>query len=303
MKLELMPGLAVLAVIAALGIFLYWSDNALMTTRYAFRSQAVPETFDGFVIVQVSDLQSASFGREQERLARAVSDAAPDVIVFTGDLADRNHNNYEASLKAMERLTAIAPVYYVNGNHEVALPETDISQMYDEMEAMGVHMLAGRSEALCRGGDRLVLLGLSEETLYAAKGVRPGDSQPSRTDTAFDEAVILQSIESQAAALEPEDLAVLLVHEPQYLDAYAKAAEGRLDLIFAGHAHGGQIRLPFTDGLFAPGQGLLPKLASGMHRRGKTAMIISRGLGNSTFPFRVFNRPEIVVCQLERGTD
>lgn len=300
MKLELMPGLAVLAAIAVLAVFLYWSDNALMTTRYPFRSQAVPAAFDGFVIVQVSDLQSASFGRAQERLAKAVRGAAPDLIVFTGDLADRNHTDYAASLKAMERLAAIAPVYYVNGNHELALPAEEISQMYDAMRDMGVHVLSDRSETLCRGRDRLVLLGLSEETLYAAKGVRPGDSQPSRTDTAFDDAVILQAIEAQTAALGPEDLAVLLVHEPQYLDTYAQAAGGRLDLIFAGHAHGGQIRLPFTEGLFAPGQGLLPKLTSGMHRRGKTSMIISRGLGNSTFPFRVFNRPEIVVCRLER---
>ena len=79
-----------------------------------------------------------------------------------------------------------------------------------------------------------------------------------------------------------------------------------VDLIFAGHAHGGQIRLPFTEGLFAPGQGVLPKLTSGVHSAkdlpaagsSETVMVISRGLGNSTFPFRLFNRPEIVAVEL-----
>lgn len=302
MNFNLLPGLAIL-VVAALAVFLYWSDKGLKVTRYTVEHPSVPDAFEGFVIVQVSDLQSASFGRGQRRLAKAVSGASPDLIVFTGDLADRNHTDYQASLKAMERLTAVAPVYYVNGNHELALPPKDVSQMYDAMAAMGVRLLFDRGEALCRGQDRLVLLGMSEETLYAAKGVRPGDGQPSRTSTAFDRSAIIQAVESLTGNLGPEDMAVLLVHEPQYLDTYAEAAEGRLDLIFSGHAHGGQIRLPFTQGLFAPGQGLLPKLTSGVHRRGTTAMVISRGLGNSTFPFRVFNRPEIVAVELRQLSD
>lgn len=296
MSFYLLLGIAILTF-AALAVFLYWSDKSLVTTRYILENANTCGSFDGFVIVHVSDLQSGTFGSRQERLAKTVRAASPDIIVFTGDLADRNHTDYEASLMAMRQLTAIAPVYYVNGNHELALQPEDISQMYDEMESMGVYLLLDRCETIVRGQERMVLLGISEETLYAAKGVRPGESHPSRTDTAVDTAVITDAIEEMAEELGPDDLAVLLVHEPQYLDAYASAAEGRMDLAFAGHAHGGQIRLPFTEGLFAPGQGVLPKLTSGVHRRGKTSMVISRGLGNSTFPFRVFNRPEIAVCQ------
>ena len=298
MRFSLLLGILI-PLLAFLAAFLYWSDKSLVTTRYTLRSAAVGRSFDGFTIVHVSDLQSARFGPDQRRLAKAVRRASPDIIVFTGDLVDRNHTDYQASLKAMEQLTAIAPVYYVNGNHELALPQNGILQMYDAMSDMGVHMLFDRSETICRGQDRMVLLGISEETLYTAKGVRPGDGQPSRTDTAFDTSVITEAAEELTEDLLTEDLAVLVVHEPQYLDAYVQGAGGRIDLIFAGHAHGGQIRLPFTQGLFAPGQGVMPKLTSGVHQRGKTAMVISRGLGNSTFPFRVFNRPEIVTCRLE----
>ncbi len=290
--------LLILILILAGGAFLQWSRKSEVLTRYTVRTARA--AFDGFRIAHVSDLQSEYFGADQQRLAKTVKAASPDIIVFTGDLADRNHTDYEASLAAMRELTAIAPVYFVNGNHELALPENCISQMYDEMDAMGVHRLFDRRETITRGEERMVLLGISEETLYAAKGVRPGDDQPGRTYTAFDTGVITEAVERLTEGLRAEDLAVLLVHEPQYLDAYASAAGGRLDLIFAGHAHGGQIRLPFTEGLFAPGQGILPKLTSGIHSRGKTSMVISRGLGNSVFPFRVFNRPEVVVCELKR---
>jgi predicted MPP superfamily phosphohydrolase len=93
---------------------------------------------------------------------------------------------------------------------------------------------------------------------------------------------------------------ILLAHEPQMIDGYSQPTHPGVDLVFAGHAHGGQIRLPFTDGLFAPGQGILPKLTSGVHVLDNTTMIISRGLGNSTFPLRLFNRPEVVVTELKR---
>ncbi len=186
---------------------------------------------------------------------------------------DRNHTNYEAGFTLMKGLTKIAPVYYVDGNHELALPQEEISQMNDGLRQMGAHLLLNSSERFSYGQGQLYLMGISEETLYRAKVI--------------------------GGALPEGAFSILLVHEPQFLEIYesSKAA-----LLCAGHAHGGQIRLPFTQGLFAPGQGVLPKLTSGMHRSGASTMVISRGLGNSTFPFRLFNRPEIVVITLKPPT-
>ena len=90
-------------------------------------------------------------------------------------------------------------------------------------------------------------------------------------------------------------LTLLLAHEPQYLQSHAAAGA---DLVFCGHAHGGQIRLPAVGGLFAPGQGPLPEYTAGLYQAEETTMLVSRGLGNSVFPLRVFNRPEITALTL-----
>lgn len=292
---------------AVLALFLHWSNKALTVTSYRFCSSAVPAAFDGFRIVQVSDLQSEYFGKGQSSLLKTVQEAGPDLIVFTGDLADRNHTDYEASLAAVKGLAEIAPVYYVNGNHEMALPEEEISGLYFQMEEAGISMLldktvrvgpCGRPVKKEEGGEpALCLMGLSETSLFAAKGIL---GLPRGAEEHFDESFINDMIQQLRTEAEEDDLTVLLVHEPQYLDVYAGAMGERECLAFAGHAHGGQIRLPFTQGLFAPGQGVLPRLTDGIHRSGQTALVISRGLGNSTFPFRVFNRPEVVVCQLRQ---
>ncbi len=279
-------------VLLLLALFLNWSNKSLTVTKYVFQSPQVHDSFDGFRIVQVSDLQSEYFGSDQEELIDAVRQSEPDIIVFTGDLVDRTHTDYEASLKAMEGLAKIAPVYYVNGNHELALPEEKIAQMYSSMEEMGIKLLMGCRSSVERNGEKIYIAGLAEEAVLQSKESGQAEGQE------FEKTVIDEEIEKLTGAVDEEDLVILLVHEPQLIEAYAGE---KIDLVFAGHAHGGQIRLPFTEGLFAPGQGVLPKLTSGLHYCGQTGMIISRGLGNSVFPFRVFNRPEIVVTQLKKA--
>lgn len=278
-------------ILLGLALFVNWSNKSLVLTKYEYRSEAVPKDFDGFRIVQVSDLQSEYFGKNQKKLLDMVAKARPDIIVFTGDLLDRNHTDYQAGIIAMEGLIKIAPVYYVNGNHELALPESETSQIYDELRDMGVQVLFDESGIIERHGQQIHLIGISEYTLYESK------ASTKRTETSYEPSVISDAIEGLTKDIDREEMTILLAHEPQFLETYAN---DKIDLIFAGHAHGGQIRLPFTEGLFAPGQGVLPKLTSGMHKKDNTTMIISRGLGNSVFPLRIFNRPEIVAVDLKR---
>ena len=94
------------------------------------------------------------------------------------------------------------------------------------------------------------------------------------------------------------DFTVLLSHRPEHLSVYAKHS---IDLCLTGHAHGGQIRLPFIGGLFAPNQGFLPKFDAGLFKEQNTTMVISRGVGSSQFPLRFLNPPEIPVAVLKHN--
>jgi predicted MPP superfamily phosphohydrolase len=93
-----------------------------------------------------------------------------------------------------------------------------------------------------------------------------------------------------------EEFTLLLSHRPEMFDTYV---EKDVDLVFSGHAHGGQFRIPFVGGVFAPNQGLFPKYDSGIYSEGNTTMVVSRGIGNSAFPFRINNRPEVILVELD----
>ncbi|MBR3785720.1 MAG: metallophosphoesterase [Firmicutes bacterium] len=285
---------AAIALLLCLILFLHWNNKSIVTTEYVYESDRLPKAFDGYRITHVSDLQSEYFGKNQRNLIEKTAKTNPDIIVYTGDLLDRNHTDFDAARTAMEGLLDIAPVYYVNGNHEMAVEETAMNAFYEELEAMGVSVLFDRSLRITKDDAEICLMGLSEHTVFGCKDFIRDNSAP--LDMNMLQAA-LDGLRSQGAK---SDFSILLAHEPQYLDAYAAAG---FDLAFAGHAHGGQIRLPFTDGLYAPGQGVLPKLASGMHGKEETTLVISRGLGNSTFPFRVFNRPEIITVKLLHGNN
>ena len=89
---------------------------------------------------------------------------------------------------------------------------------------------------------------------------------------------------------------ILLSHRPELFDTYVSE---NINLIFSGHAHCGQIRIPFVGGIVAPNQGLFPKYTSGKYEENNTTMIVSRGIGNSIIPFRINNRPELIVVNFK----
>lgn len=293
MRTVMMIG-AVILFLVCVALFLHWSNKSIVVTEYIYESEKLPNAFDGYRITQVSDLQSEYFGKAQGNLIKKVESTKPDMIVFTGDLLDRNHTDFDAARTAMKGLLEIAPVYYVNGNHEMAVEEKAMEAFYKELEEMGVEVLFDRKAIVTKKDTNICLLGLSEYTVFGCKDYVRDNNAPLDID-AFETA--LTALRGQAGI---DDFTILLTHEPQYLGMYAAAD---FDLAFAGHAHGGQIRLPFTEGLYAPGQGVLPKMTSGVHRKRDTTLVISRGLGNSTFPFRVFNRPEIVNVKLLHGNN
>lgn len=108
-------------------------------------------------------------------------------------------------------------------------------------------------------------------------------------------AVVQEKLQEIAFIHSMDGVKILLAHHPEWIEHYA---DKKYDLVFAGHAHGGQMRLPFIGGILAPFQGFFPKYTAGKYTVGNTQMIVSRGLGNSFFPFRFNNYPDIVLATL-----
>ena len=271
-------------VLVILLVFAYVQNNWLEVSHYAYKSPEVPQEFVGFRVVQISDLHNATFGKENEKLLVKIQELSPDIVVLTGDLVDTNHTNIEVALAFAEKVVASYPTYYVTGNHEDWLEESDKLELLEGLERVGVVCLADEYIEIKREDSKITLIGLNDEGLG---GIKLKVTEETTGETKF--------------LTENEDtsgLQILLAHEPQYIENYTKY---HVDLVFSGHAHGGQFRMPFVGGgLVAPGQGLFPKYTEGVHVMNETTMIISSGLGNSIIPVRVFNRPEIVCVELGR---
>lgn len=266
-------------VAAAAALTSYDQNNHLTVSKYEFSFPNLPEPFDGFRIVQLSDLHNKRFGKKQARLLERVAALAPDMIAITGDLIDRRRTTLQTAVPAQELcLVAVrlAPVFYVPGNHEAKFPEYPAFR--EQLMQLGVQVMENRTMHLSKSGDSITIAGIADPDFF-------------RTPKTHFRTQLFRMIPTNAG------FTLLLSHRPERLNDYGAAGA---DLVLAGHAHGGQIRLPVLGPVLVPSQGFFPSLAQGAHRFGKTTMVISRGLGNSLFPQRVFNHPEIVCITLHR---
>lgn len=268
-------------VILCLGIWTLWGNIALEVNEYEIVSDRIPEAFTGFRIAQVSDLHNAEFGEGNEKLIHLLSQTDPDVIVITGDLIDSRHTDIEIALDFARQAIKIAPVYYVSGNHEARV--RDYEDLKIGLVEAGVVILENQKVQITREGESITLMGIDDPSFQ--EDYLFGDSG----------SVARQAIENLQN--ESDGYTVLLSHRPELFDLYVDTG---MDLVLTGHAHGGQIRLPFVGGLVAPNQGFFPKYDAGQFTENTTTMIVSRGVGNSIIPLRFNNRPEIVLLTCYR---
>ena len=267
-------------ILLAFLLWCAWDTSNLMVTRYTIASPRLPQGFDGFTIAQVSDLHNAAFGRENERLLALLQQAEPDIIALTGDLVDSRHTDIEAALAFVRQAAAIAPLYYVIGNHEARLAEYPAFEK--ELKALHVTVLHNQSALLDRDGQRLRVAGMDDPGLQGSRLTREEEAQVA---------------EGYLSAIgRSGDFTLLLSHRPKFLPLYAQYG---MDAVLTGHTHGGQFRLPSLGAFFLPGQGFFPRLDAGLFEEEGTQMVISRGLGNSIIPLRILNRPELVVVDLK----
>jgi len=261
--------------------FFYFQNNSIVTSNYTISSDVLPQNFNGYKIVQLSDLHNKTFGKDQSNIIEKVKKSSPDLIVITGDLIDSNRYDEQPGLILLESLVHIAPVYYVTGNHEWWSGKFDILE--SKLHRIGVHVMRNTVEEITIDNEIIQIVGIDD----------PVNEKEFNTERTITEERITNSIEK----IEGKDhFKMLLSHRPELFSLYS---EYGFNVIFSGHAHGGQFRIPFLGGLIAPNQGLFPTYTSGMYKSENTTMIVSRGLGNSIIPLRVFNRPEIVAVTLK----
>lgn len=266
-------GFVFLFLVVGLISWIAWGNTALQRSDVRIEKANLPAEFDGYTIAHISDLHNAEMGKDNEALLSMIETAAPDIIAVTGDLVDSRRTDLEVSIRFMERAVKIAPCYYVTGNHEASLTK-EYPTLEKELSKVGVRVLRNEEITIEKGGEFISIIGLDD----------PNFSNLSPTEF----------IEKQLKDRDMSAFTVLLAHRPELFSTYANYD---VDLVLCGHAHGGQFRI-FNQGIFAPGQGVFPKYTQGVFTDGKTSMVVSRGIGNSAFPFRINNRPEVVIIQL-----
>lgn len=259
--------------VVVLFICFFWYENHHLTvTTYTYQSEKTDADLNGYRIVQISDLHNAEFGHDNRKLLEKISELEPDIIVITGDIVDSNHTDIKTSISFVKQAVLISDVYYVTGNHEYWLTKDEQAELFNGIEQTGAVILNNESINISVGESGFCLIGLDDNSLSNG------------------------TLDHLISEIDDDKLSVVLAHEPQYLSKYASTG---CDLVLTGHAHGGQFILPFVGAIVAPDQGFFPEYTSGKHQEKETTMYISRGLGNSIIPVRLFNDPEIVCVDFQ----
>ena len=261
------------------GVYLYAQNKRLSVSMYEIDSNKIPGGFDNFKIVQISDFHNTKSDTLIDSITNKIKEEKPNIIAITGDLVDRNRTNINVAIDLIQKIKETAPIYYLTGNHEYCI-EDRYNDLKKLLEENGVTILNNKVNVIEIGDSKINLAGIDDPRFV-------GESYSAPCYVVDD---VLSKLE-----YDKNLYTILLSHRPEVFDIYVNY---QLDLVLTGHAHGGQIRVPFIGGIFSPGQGMFPKYTAGKYKENETSMIVSRGIGNSTFPFRVHNRPDLVVIKL-----
>ncbi len=270
---------AFFVIIAFIALLLLDSRYRLVTTEYELSYSKLPESFDGYRIVQLSDLHMKDFG---DKLPELVAEQKPDIIVLTGDFlnmraAETEGSQTEKLKPLLAGLVKIAPCYFVSGNHEWASGEMgELTALLSELK---IKYLRNEFVLLDKGNDSIILAGV-EDPNGPADMMKPDE---------------LAKIMAQNY---PDKYKLLLAHRNDLMTKYPKLP---VDTILCGHAHGGIVRLPFAGGVFGTQMDLFPKYDAGVYNEGNYDMVISRGLGGYSIPPRFLNNPEVVTVILKKA--
>lgn len=291
--LNILEILCILVIVCLILVLLisYFENRRLVITRYQIKDSLIPRAFNGYHIVQLSDLHNASFGSQNEKLICSITELRPDIILVTGDMIiGKPGMAVDFAADTINALCDIAPVYFSMGNHELrASIYTDIYgdmwKTFSGRLSSKVHLLSNKEEVIQKDGDLIHLYGLNLAPELYKRLVRTPMPEDYLT--------------SLFGKCKPNEYHIFMAHNPDYFKEYAKWGA---NLTFSGHVHGGMIRIPLIGGVLSPMVHFFPKYDKGLFINNNKYMILSGGLGNHTFKFRVNNLPEIVSVTLYQET-
>lgn len=268
-------------IIFGLVVFLYLQNNIIDVTSYEIKSEKIKKEIK---IVQLSDLHSKPF----KKVLKNTKSLSPDFICITGDFINDHGKNKDKMLSFGKELCSIAPVFYITGNHERRLEY--FYSLMDELNNIGFEVLLNEKAFYkSQNGDTISILGLDENQASF-------EDYKARRNGTF----VYKNMKPYFDLLNNDDcFKLVLSHFPENFEGIKEMnySQYDFDVQLSGHAHGGQFCLPFIGPVFSPGQGLFPKYAKGSYGT-RPKLIVSRGLGNAEFPFRLFNHPEINVINI-----
>lgn len=280
MKISKKTKIVLVFLMIFLSIFVFWviyENKNIQVNELTVKNENLPDDFSGYKIAHISDLHNTEFDNNNNRLLTLIKYSCPDIIVITGDIVDSRKTDVQIARDFINKASKIAPVYYVTGNHEARVNEENRID----------NVALDENITILHNEDVLIQKGESEIQII-------GVDDPDYVSVTYSEDYMNYELEKYS---NNKHFKILLSHRPELFDAYVS---NNIDIIFSGHAHGGQFRLPFVGGIIAPHQGLFPKYDSGLYTENNTNMVVSRGIGNSIFPFRINNPPEIIIVTLER---
>ncbi len=267
---------SIIGILVLIIVWVIWTNVNFTTTQLTITNQKIPASFDGYKIAEIADLHNHQWG---DQLINRLEKEQPDMIAITGDFVDSSHTDFDVAMEFIEQAKDIAPIYYVTGNHEAWL--SNYSELESRLIAAGVHMMDDTSEWVEKDGSEINLIGIQDP-----------DFVERDTFEGIQESIVTTKLEP---LLSEDHYNIVLCHRPELFKGYVTTGA---DLVLTGHAHGGQIRIPFIGGLVAPNQGLFPDYTAGIYHENNTDMVVSRGLGNSIIPVRINNMPELVIVTL-----
>ena len=271
-------------------LYIKYNVNTLEVTKYVVENKKVPKEFDGYNIVQISDLHSKLFDENNKKLIQKIKSLNPDIVVVTGDLIDGENNNYNVALDFMKEISKLYRVYYIIGNHEqkslIKKYKDEYKDYFNKLHQIDFVNLDNNKVEIVKGDSNINLYGLTVP--YSCYKYLFDNQETTSIDIDF--------LEEKLGKVDREQFNILLAHTPFYFDEYEKWGA---DLTLCGHVHGGIVRLPLVGGLLSPDRKFFPKYDLGEYTKNKSTMIVSKGLGGSKVLIRVNCKPEIVNIKLK----